>query len=312
MKKTAIKFSTCILAFFLLCTSCKKNKDNDPDDLTESTHSGDEATFQQETDQIAADVSDALSGVHGFSGARIGGAFKSLCSIQMDSLAPDSLKMTFIGNTCDGRRQRSGYVIVKLTNGRWKDVNATATIFLYNVKIVRNRDGKSLVLNGTKTIKNLSGGLFKQLADGSKTDPLIHEITAAIIITFDDLTQRSWTSHRKRTISKSGNDYEIQIEGMGSDGTHAGIVASGITRNGLAFYTLISTPIRINSCGVNDYYNWTVVQGVREHYLSSGRNVTVTFGVDMNGNAVNSCSAYGYKANWTSAKGKTFQIIGQY
>ncbi|QQR94488.1 MAG: hypothetical protein IPJ93_11760 [Bacteroidota bacterium] len=42
------------------------------------------------------------------------------------------------------------------------------------------------------------------------------------------------------------------------------------------------------------------------------RELTVTFGVDQQGNAQTSGCPYGYKLNWTSANGKAHQIVRSY
>jgi hypothetical protein len=310
MKKLILKSSTLLLGAVLIFSSCKKNKDTEPDDTSNAVHAGDEAKFQTESDQISDDASDALSGSVSLSGARLS-SLNSLCNVQVDSIGQGEIKLTFKGTTCDGKRTRSGYATVQLQGGKWKDAGSIAIITLDSVKITRIRDGKSIMLSGTHSITNVSGGLFKHLQDGTQTTPLVHEINTSVSITFDDQTTKQWASHRRRTFTKTGSDYNIEVQGLGTDGGYSNVVTSGTTRNGATFYTVITTAVNLNSCSSNGIFNWTVIQGVKDHYIN-GKDVTVTYGVDQSGYAVNTCAAYGYKVAWTNAKGKMMEIIGQY
>src|SRR6185437_3449450 len=75
-------------------------------------------------------------------------------------------------------RYRSGVITVKLTPGtQWKDTNAVITITFNNYSSTRKRDGKTITINGSKTITNLSGGLVSLLGSSNYAyDSISHQI----------------------------------------------------------------------------------------------------------------------------------------
>ena len=73
---------------------------------------------------------------------------------------------------------------------RWRNPGAALTVTIQNLKITRIRDNKSITINGSHTITNVSGGLLFNLpALGTIT----HTITSSgMSVTFDDGSQRTW------------------------------------------------------------------------------------------------------------------------
>ena len=109
---------------------------------------------------------------------------------------------------------------------RWKDVGATATITVTDLKITRIRDGKSIVLNGTKTITNVSGGLLKDLAS---LQTITHTITGNLKIDFENGTNRTWNVSKQRVFTYD-NGIVITTTGTYSDGTDNNIAEWGTNR----------------------------------------------------------------------------------
>ncbi|HRB54637.1 MAG TPA: hypothetical protein PLD87_13245, partial [Bacteroidia bacterium] len=80
----------------------------------------------------------------------------------------------------------------------------------------------------------------------------------------------------------------------------------GVNRAGNTFFVSTDTTIILSSdC------NYNPMSGVRVHH-GVVRELTVTFGVDQQGNAQTSGCPYGYKLNWTSANGQAHQIVRSY
>jgi hypothetical protein len=83
-------------------------------------------------------------------------------------------------------------VIISIPAGvHWGDEGAAVTITVQHLKITRVRDNKSITINGTKTITNVSGGLLV-----NRTINVTH---ICLSITFDNGKQRVW--------SVSSNEY---------------------------------------------------------------------------------------------------------
>src|ERR1700688_2870513 len=77
---------------------------------------------------------------------------------------PRTITITYNGTNCWGNRTRTGTVVVSIAAGtHWMDVNAVVTIAVQNLTITRISDGKTIILNGTRTMTNVSGGSMTQL-----------------------------------------------------------------------------------------------------------------------------------------------------
>jgi len=232
---------------------------------------------------------------------------KPICdaSIVVDSTSnPRTITITYDGTNCWGNRSRTGVVTLSMpANMQWKDAGATVTVTISNLKITRVLDNKSITINGTKTITNVSGGLLINLA-GQGT--ITHTIASSgMSITFDNGTQRTWQIAEKRVFTYD-NGIVITTTGTHTDGNTTGIVEWGTNRVGNAFTTSISTPLVIRQdC------NFRLVSGAVTHTIPSA-TATATFGLDVAGNPI-SCPTgnYFFKLVWTG-NNKTFTVILPY
>ena len=158
-------------------------------------------------------------------------------------------------------------------------------------------DNKSITINGTKTITNVSGGRLRDLATHG---PITHDIASpGLTILFDNGTTRTWQVAKERVFSYN-NGVEITTTGLHTDGTTTGISEWGTNRNGNTFVTAITQPLVIRQdC------DFRLTSGVVTHSRSAA-TVVATFGLDSTG-APTTCPGVGghyyFKIVWTNANG---------
>lgn len=312
MKTTFLKTPLILIVAGMLFTACKKEKEKTEVESTDqATASSDEAKVSENTDEAADDVINMFSS-SSLNGARIG--LTNVCGATVDSSnlsANKTITLTFDGTTpcVNNTRTRSGTISAQLTTGtKWSDNDAVLTITFTNYKVTRISDGKSVTFNGSKTITNVDGGLISQIP--GTVSSVTHRIQGTnLSITFDDGSQRTWSTDRTRVFTKPGSDYIATISGNGSVSTYSNLAFWGTNRFGGAFYTEISTPVKVSSCSAQG--RALPIEGVKIHH-GALRDITVTFGVNSSGSADGTCSAYGYKINWTNNRGEAKEAIVSY
>jgi hypothetical protein len=289
------------LALSVSFLSCKKNDTTDTNtDLV--THSDDQSTVANGTDEIADAVNVTIDNYNAFNGL-VGSTdgitgFPCNATAVLDSTATlRRITITFNGGAnCANTRTRLGVIVVTMPLGqRWKDVGAEATINIQNLKITRISDSKSITINGTIVAKNVSGG---RLADLATIGTIVHTITtnSPVTVTFDNNTQRTWQIAKKRTFTLSSGKFVITTVGTHTEGSVTGISEWGTNRFGNDFITIISQPMVIR-----EDCNWRLVSGQVTHSRLLA-NVVVTFGLDAAGNPV-TCpiGSFYMKIVWTNA-----------
>ena len=306
MRLKNLFIASAIIAFTSAVTSCKKENNNSTstDAATETkAQADDESFFSNETD-IATNDANASFEIYGGSatqtpvGVETPPGFILPCdaTVTVDtSNSTHTITITYNGNSCDLRRTRTGSIVISFPQGfRWKQANAVLTVKFENFKVTRKLDGKGVIINGTRTITNVSGGLLKDLAT---TDSIVHKIDDTnMSVTFDNDKQRTWETHFTR-VFKYNNGIMISTSGE----------VNGINRFGNAFSSTITQPLVISqSCDFN------LISGQVQH-AGSKVTSTVTFGLDSSGNPVNNCPVLlYYKVIWTGPNGTSLTYIGVY
>ena len=313
MKKIIIVSMGLLLSSAIIFTSCKKTNNDNPtttEDVTESKiQSDDQANVSSNMDEMSTDASTSVENVMAVSGGNLLNHFLSPCNstITYDTLnAVRTFTITYNGLNCAGTRSRTGSITVSIPAGDlWKNAGAHLTISYNAVKITRVSDGKSITINGSEVITNVTGGLLYQLPT---LDTITHTITSAgMSITFDNGTQRTWQVAKKRVFTYS-NGLVITTTGTHTDGAITGICEWGTNRLGNAFVTAIIDPMVIRQdC------NFRLTSG-RVKHSKLLRQVDATFGLDAAGNPT-SCpgtGVYYMKIVWTNAAGASVTVILPY
>lgn len=288
--------------------ACRKDKQAIDDLDSQTIAARDEADMESGSEQALSDINTVMD-QSGF--AKRGSAKFGLCGGKVDTSqkAAGKIIITYNDSTVCRNKKRSGSILLEITPGqKWKDEGTTIKATFNAFKVTRISDGKSITLNGTKSITNVNGGLLKDQIPG---DIILHRIRGNLNITFDNGTIRTWTVARRETFTLTGTVHQVKVEGDTSlkEGTmtYNDIVVFGTNRMGKPFKAAITTPIIANStCEFTD-----PIQGVKVH-KGLERELTITFGVDAKGEPVTNGCAYGFKVDWDNARGQHKTVIAEY
>lgn len=223
-----------------------------------------------------------------------------LCNVTIDSsfIVNKKITITFNGDNCKGNRSRNGVVIIELTKGvKWQDVGAELTVTFQNLKITNTSTNKYIVLNGTKSHTNVTGGLVINLGNEGTPDAIVRKIVSENMkVTFANGSQRNWNIARMKTFTKSVDGYIITISGFGEADGHTNLVEWGTNRRGNEFYTEITEPVVYSqTCDYNPS------SGKKIHYVGT-REIEVTLGTDSSGNPVTDGCADYYEVVWLNSE----------
>ena len=303
--------SVLALAFSVAFTSCKKEATPTTTSSEEANeikaHAEDQNRVSNDMDNMTTEISGALEGFASFSG-RSQNSFQT-CGIipAIDTSANTwTLTLTYNGNDCFNQNFRTGTIILSTpARSRWKNAGSTVTVTLQNFKIKRLADNKSITLNGTQTLTNVSGGLLANLAS---VQSITHTITSSnMSITFDDNTQRTWQVAKKRVFTYN-NGAVMTVHGIGTNGNITNAAEWGTNRFGHAFTTSITQPLVVRQdC------NFRLTEGEVKH--QGFATATVTFGLNASG-APTTCPAgngtYYYKLTWTGPACNSASVVLPY
>jgi hypothetical protein len=321
----------CML-FCITMYSCKKDtsaNSNTTTDSNVSTSADDEQQVSTESDIISNDANTALNGQSDFSGSLsasasgntvvndVNGSNGISGLIDVHHLICDAtvtydtangkrvVTIVYDGTNCWGNRARNGTITISMAVGqRWKNAGAVITATITDLKITRIRDGKAIVVNGSTTITNVSGGLLKDLAT---LQTITHTITGNLVIDFKNGAQKTWNVSKNRVFTYD-NGIVITTTGTYSDGTHNDIAEWGTDRFGNPFTSEITQPKVIRQdC------DFRLVSGQNTVSIDKGTAV-ITYGLDANGDPTGcpGTGTYYFKLVFTGANGKVYTIIWPY
>jgi len=304
--KTIKWIALVLVAGFVIGTqSCKKDNDEGSGGtatVSEEQQASDDIAYMQESEEAMNDADNAMAySSFGKNGYHIEGAV-------IDSVHSDKkIIITYNGNNGNGSRHREGKVTIQLTSGtRWSDQGAVITVTFDHYTVRRNNGtGKKIMLDGTITLTNMSGGSVFFIAPG---DSVHHRMAGVISISFDNGNkQYNWTISRDRVIGRTaGGAYYISLSGFGTDNGDTHVSVKGTNRNGKSFVNMIDSPVVLSSsCG------WDATSG-HVIYKSGSSTLEITFGVDSQGNPQVSGCPYGFRLNWTNASGQAKVAVVKY
>jgi hypothetical protein len=310
MKRKILSFLPAIVCLLFFFTSCKKQSDPSKTATTDAeiaTHSDDENRVSTEIDAVVSDANTVIESNTSFSGNATVSEIVCDATVALDSVSnPMTMTITYNGSNCGGVRKRTGVVVVSIAkNARWKNAGTTLTVTYKELKVIRTRDNKSITLNGSHTITNVTGGLLTNLAS---LQSITHTISSDdMSITFDDGTKRTWHVAKQHAFTFD-NGIVLTVSGMHSVGDSKNITEWGTNRFGNEFKTAFTGAVVIKqSC------DFRITSGEVTH-ITPEFTAIVSFGLDITGVAT-SCPGTGhyyYKLGCTRIDGKHFEIILPY
>ena len=276
---------TAVLTFSL--TGCKKDEPAPPDTNSASVQqlSMDDNAIQMANDEALADVNGVLYGGGG-------GGLKETnflpCNATVDSanVINDTITyyITYNGLNCPETVIRTGKVEIRKAVGtHWWMPGATVKVTYLNLKSTRVSDGKFIILNGSITNQNVTGGHWFMLGNGLPS--IVHKHWGTLNVTFFDNTTAMWHVARQQTYTGQvgpGNTLVMAIDGFGTEGTYTNLESWGTDRSGAQFYISISeSVVHRQACG------WDPCSGVKTiTYPEADMGATITFGFDVNNQPV--------------------------
>ncbi len=315
-----------LAASFAVLFACKKDNSQSASQGSSTTAASvqaaadDQTMVSNENDAISNDATGALNGNASISGASFNGTYNTgkadlglggsgvgngvlgflICdaTVTYDTTATTkTITIVYNGSNCQGNRIRTGTVIISVPRGQhWRDKGAVVNVAIDTLKITRVKDGKSIIINGTKTITNTSGGLLVDLAT---TDSIVHDFSDNMSITFNNGSVRTWQATKHRVFTYNNG---IVVTTTGG--------ATGTNRFGVDFTNTITVPKVIEqSCDMR------LVSGQDSITRSDNITSVITYGLDSGGNPITSCpNGYLYaKLVWTNNNnGKVYTFIYPY
>jgi hypothetical protein len=313
-------------AALLMCgamvfTSCKKKKAFKEEDGQTSVDNRD---VQTENDAASGDINDITSTsalqARGYATFDAKGVTGSITDVTLDTLnvhSSGSMTLTFNGTTYKNR-QRTGKIRLTLLNypaKHWKDAGAQLQVDYINYKVTRVSDGKFVILNGSQILVNTSGTTWVDLFFTTGHADVVTDVkeNGDLNVQFSDNKTAVYHINRKVTYKWiAGFNFSCTAEGTGTHESLSNLENYGTTRDGDAFTSQVTTPIRWElTCGW-----WAPMAGAVDIKVDSKDfDLKVTFAVDQQGNSETATAAkpcaYGWKVEWTHKK-KTNKKIFAY
>jgi hypothetical protein len=291
--KTIIRQALILAVVSVLSVSagCRKDR-NEEDTGSLQQLAKDEVAIESATGDVLNDANSVLSGASGKSVT----IFPCNVTVDSSSIVGDTITyaLTFNGLNCSGTHLREGHArIKKNVNTHWYEAGTTVKIYYDTLKITKISSGKYIILNGTKTFENVSGGLLIQLGDSLSS--ITHKITGTVQATFEDNTKRTWHISRQRTFTGTLGQLVVTEDGFGSADGYSNLVVWGTNRNDEAFYTQITQSVVFRqSC------DWNPVSGIVAHQIPDyEKKATVTFGFNNSNEPITGTECpTRYKVDW--------------
>lgn len=311
MKKQIFVLSVLVLSTTIFLISCKKENKADNVGSEATAQVDDQSQVSEQIDVTSNEINFALE-VTGTIAQRGGDLQTLVCNAVLtadSSNATRSLTLTYNGADCLGKFHRTGVVKASIPVGKkWKDAGTTITVEYTNVVFKNLHNNKTITINGSHTITNVSGGLLYQLIPTGGVSSITHDINSnGMTVTFDNGSQRTWKVARRREFTYD-NGYVITVSGTHIEGNVANVAEWGTNREGSPFTSAIAEPLVFRQdC------NFRLGGGKITHTLPAFV-ASATFGLNASGVAT-TCPGNGnyyVKIEWAIANGNTHTSLHPY
>lgn len=308
-----------VVALFIIVmpTGCSKTgytlTSTTVDSATQIVIASDELDVNYEFDQVINEALLATTISKIASGDSVnspnGGLYNTISNVSIDtSHITDSMliRLTYAGKNTDQTKGRSGSVTLQYgldNNGKiiqWKTPGASITAAFNQYEVITLSNNKSVWMNGTVTITNVSGGLLKAASNInlSAGNSLHDKVNGPITFTYNDNTTLivtwTWNLNQQRTFTMQNSLLTSSITGDTTISNVGQVSTSGLTRFNDNFYTAVITPVvqTISPAFVlsNPISGEKVIHGIPEP-------LDVVYGVNNTG-AITTGVPYGYKITW--------------
>jgi hypothetical protein len=320
-------FVTAFTGVLFSCNKSSSSNNSATSGTNLQTTSDDQTQVSNESDLAFDDANIAMASNNSVTGASLPSAIRytqidgpggdtstaPICdaTISVDSTSnPRTITITYNGTNCALSRTRTGSIVISIASGvQWRNPGAVATVTFNNLTITSLITNKKIIISGTHTYTNVSGGSLIALPLNTG-DSVIHTITSNnMTVTFSNNTQRTWNVARRRVFTYNAG-YVVSTTGTGTVGSATGLSEWGVDRFGNNFTVAILQPrVIAQSC------SYQMTSGEVEITNTYGVT-TVTYGLNALG-AATGCpvgsATYYFELSWVAASsGKTYTFIMPY
>lgn len=319
--KTKQLFASLLIAALTITmglTSCKKKKAFKEEN---GQASEDSRAAMGETDAVMAESNAAMGetkSLHGrYNSNQAIAPLATPCGYSVDTasaFASGMIKINYNGTVCSNRK-REGSIRLTIqdyaSGKRWKTAGCVVKVEYLGYKVTRASDDKSIELNGVQYVTNVTGGTWVELVFGQPN--LVHTVTGNdLSVKFNGDKTATYNINRKFTYTVSGIVFTCTGEGIGSSDGISNLENYGITRDGDAFTSQVTTPVVWNTtCGSRAPIKGEVNIKVEDKEFT----LNCLFGTDASGNSVNTAAndcPYGFKVQWTHKSKTNKKVFGYY
>jgi len=292
--------------------SCKKDEDTVVLDEETRQFNDDSNTFKSESDQADNDINSTLQDIPTF--GRVAGVQAiPVCGLSIDSsqIAQKIIYLNFDSTiSClVPARRRSGQIKVQLTTGNyWRDSGSQLTLTYINFKIQRVSTGRSITVNGIKTLTNINGNNWLGFLGGNDTLKYRSRATQ-LAVQFSSGLSATWNATHTTSWWYLPATQVVYFTANGDTtmNSYNHVASWGVNRYGKNFITYYEQPVISNSsCGFG-----RPVSGAITHNVNNSQ-FFIDLGMDQNGNHTVSGCSYGYLVTWIYNDNKVGQGVFAY
>jgi hypothetical protein len=288
-----------VIVIFLSVSGCKKHSDNN-DESSSTADTTELESISTDNEEVKGASEEAVMDANSVMSKKTTKSTESLpCNVTVDSssVVGDTITyiLTYNGYNCDNTLNRSGQVWVKRNiHNPWINAGATVLVILDNFEVTNTHYGDSFILNGSLTLKNVSGGWINQVGNGITS--VTHWDWGAIAVTFDNSSVYTWNFDRQRVFSGTQGVLRMRSSGLGSQNGYTALITWGTTRMGKIFYEQIPEYVEHWE---NCYYHGAS----GKDYITLPTQLTkinATYGFDKNHNPLQGSDCPGsFRIDWT-------------
>lgn len=312
--KRFVRFFVLLIPLLLIVGSCKKKKAFKAEDGQSSV---DARMLQGHNDEVISDINSVIMNqalIRGRNSELTGVMGKELCGVDIDTVDVyrGIVRLNYNGKECNGFK-KTGTITITFTDyptHKWKHQGAVVKIDFLTYTVFQVSSQKSVQLDGTEYLTNISGKTWYDLYYSFETS-VVQTLTGNNIkVTFNGSKVAVYNFNRQMTFTYHNSVMTCKVEGLETQNGESSVENWGQTRDGDFFTSQVSTPVIWNStCGPNSPLEGEVVIKVDNKDFK----LNCRFGVDGEGNdlAGSGSCPFGFKLTW-SYKRKTSSRVFQY
>lgn len=314
MKSFFIVTSLAVALLGLSVSGCKKKRAFNEENALLTV---DARMVQGECDEVIKDVNTVIMEETLLRGKGVSSrpAGTSVCGVKLDTSRLDEGIVTLnYGGSCYGKT-RSGTVrvtVVDYPQKKWKHEGCQLRIEYIGLKITRQSDGKSVLLDGSQFLTNESGGSWFDLWYMGLPEVVYANTGQNMKVVFKDNTVIKMNFARRMTFSFAKNVTTCRIFGLGEQEGNKNLENWGTGRDETFYMNQVVTPVVWKTtCGAVAPVSGEI------HLISPEKEYALKcfFGMDEDGNdqsGIDNPCPFGWKVEWSRKRKTQTRLFSYY